>query len=68
MTALLYYSISSDLTEDEILEIDKQVHKNRETVYLFFRKLPSNSKRKAKKLCLYVMFMFAISQPLSPCV
>ena len=28
MTALLFYSISSDLTEDEIIEIDKQVHKN----------------------------------------
>ena len=68
MTALLFYSISSDLTEDEILEIDKQVHKNREAVYLFFTELPSSSKRKAKRLCLYVVFMFAISQPLAPCV
>ena len=25
MTALLYYSISSDLTEDEIIEINKKV-------------------------------------------
>ena len=68
MTALLFYSISSDLTEDEIIEIDKQVHKNREAVYLFFTELPSSSKRKAKRLCLYVVFMFAISQPLVPCV
>ncbi len=68
MTALLYYSISSNLTEDEIIEINKQVDNNQEAVYLFFTKLPSNSKRKVKRLCLYVIFMFAISQPLSPCV
>jgi hypothetical protein len=52
MTALLYYSISSDLTEDEIIELDKQVASNREKVYLFLTELPSNSKRKAKRLCL----------------
>ena len=45
MTVLLFYSIPSDLTEDEILEIDKQVHKNREAFYLFFTELPSSSKR-----------------------
>ena len=48
MTALLYYSISSNLTEDEIIEINKQVDNNQEAVYLFFTKLPSNSKRKVK--------------------
>ncbi len=41
MTALLYNSISSGLTEDEIIEIEKRVAKNREVVYLFVRKLPS---------------------------
>lgn len=41
MTSFLYYSISSDLTKDEIIEIDKQVAKNREAVYLFIRKLAS---------------------------
>lgn len=66
MTALLYYSISSDLTEDKIIEIDSQVANNREAVYLFFRELPSNSKRKAKRIRLYIVFIFAISQPLAP--
>ena len=67
MSSLLYYSISSNLTKDEIIAIDKQVAKNRKGVYLFVRKLPSNSKRKAKRLGFYIVFMFAISQPLVPC-
>ena len=66
MRALLYYSISSNLTENEIYKIDKQVFRNREFVYTFVTKLPSNSKRKAKRLCLYIVFIFAISQPLVP--
>jgi len=32
MTALLYYSYSTNLTEDEIVEIDKKVFRNRELV------------------------------------
>ena len=46
MNSFLYYSISSNLTKDEIIAIDKQVAKNRESL----RKLPSNSKRKAKRV------------------
>ena len=49
MSSLLYYSISSDLTEDEIIEIDRRVAKEREAIYLFFRELSSNSKRKVIK-------------------
>lgn len=67
MTALLYYLISSGLTKDEIIEIDKQVAKNREAAYFFVRKLPSNSKRKSKRLCFYVVFMFIISQTVVSC-
>jgi hypothetical protein len=67
MTAFLYYSVSSGLTENELVEIDRQIFKNQESVYLFLTELPSNSKRKGKKLCLYIVFMFAISQPLAPC-
>lgn len=66
MNSFLYYSISSNLTEDEIIEVDSQVDKSREAVYLFFRELPSNSKRRAKQICLYVTFVVAISQPLTP--
>jgi hypothetical protein len=67
MTALLYYSYSRGLSENELVEIDRRVSRNQESVYLFLRELPSNSKRKAKRLCLYIVFMFAISQPLAPC-
>ena len=61
MTALLYYSISSDLTKDEIIAIDERVAKNREGVYLFVRKLPSNSKCKAKRLGFYIVFISILS-------
>ena len=67
MSLLLYYSISSDLTKDKMIEIDKRVDKNREAVYLFVRKLPSNSKGKAKRLFVYGMFLFQFGQPLVPC-
>ena len=67
MSSLLYYSISSDLTEDEIIEIDRRVAKEREAIYLFFRELSSNSKRKVKRIGLYLIFIFTISQPLVPC-
>ena len=67
MSSLLYYSISSDLTKDEIIEIDRRVAKEREAIYLFFRELPSNSKRKVKRIGLYIIFIFTISQPLVPC-
>jgi len=62
MTALLYYSISSDLTDDEIIEIDHYVTKNRE----FFKNLPSNSKRKAKRVLLYATLIFQLGQQLVP--
>ncbi len=39
MTGLLYYSYSKNLTEDEIVEIDKKVFRNRELVYRFMTKL-----------------------------
>ena len=65
MSALFYYGISSDLTEDEIIEIDKQVARNRQEVYLFLTKLPLNGKRKSKRLFLYGIFLFHLGQPLS---
>lgn len=46
---MLYYSISSDLTKDEIIEIDRQIAKNRETVFFFVRNLASNAKDKTRK-------------------
>lgn len=65
MTSLLYYSISSssDLTNDEI---DQRVKKDYEKISLFVKELSSNSKRKIKKIGFYIVFMFSISQPLTP--
>ena len=45
MSSLLYYSISSNLTKDKIIEIDLYVTKNRE----FVRNLASNAKNKTRK-------------------
>ena len=55
MTALLYYSMSSDLTVDEIIEIDRQVAKNRETVFFFVRNLASNAKDKTRKVIVVIL-------------
>ena len=55
MTALLYYSMSSDLTPDEIIEIDRQITKNRETVCFFIRNLASNAKDKTRKVIVVII-------------
>lgn len=57
MTALLYYSIFSDLSEDEIVEIDRQVAKNRETVCIFVKNLAANGKTTTRK----VVFIIALA-------
>ena len=67
MSSLLYYSISSNWTKNQIIEINKCASHNREAVYLFLIELPSNSTRKAKRLFIYVMFIFQLGQPLVPC-
>ena len=59
MTALLYYSYSTDLTENEIVEIDKKVFRNRELVYRFITKLSSNTKRKTKRVIIVVCLVFS---------
>jgi hypothetical protein len=60
IVALLYHSILSKLTDDEIKEIDKQVSKNRETL----KNLPSHSKPKVQKVLENGMLAFQLSQPL----
>lgn len=64
MTSLLCYQHFSNLSEDERIEIDKEVKKNREEVYFFIRELPSNSRRKVKRLLLRLMVIFEVGQPL----
>ena len=66
MTALLYYTISSNLNENEIIKIDERTAKNREEIYSFIIKLHSNWKQKVKKFCLLVGFEFLIRQSLIP--
>jgi hypothetical protein len=46
MSSLLYYSISSGLTENEMREIDQKVSKNRKFVYTFPTKLSLTTKDK----------------------
>ena len=53
MTALLYYSYSRNLPENEI---DKRFFINRELVYQFLTKLPSNTKRKTKRVIIVICF------------
>ena len=60
MSSLLYYSISSDLTKDEIIEIELRTERQ-------FSYQSSNSKRKAKRLFVYGMFLFQLGQPFVPC-
>jgi hypothetical protein len=60
MTALLYYSYSRYLTEDEIVEIDKKVFRNRELVYRFITRLSSNTKRKTKRVIIVVCLGFVL--------
>ena len=54
MTALLYYSISSTLTEDEIIEVDRRVAKDREAVYIFVRNFAANGKDGTKRIILII--------------
>lgn len=60
MTALLYYSYSTDLSEDEIVEIDKKVFRNRELIYRFITKLSSNTKRKTKRVIIVFCLGFGL--------
>ena len=60
MNSLLYYSISSDLTKGEIIEIDRKTFKNRQTVFFFVRNLASNAKNKTRKVSVVIILGGAI--------
>lgn len=55
MTALLYISYSSGLSEDDKLIIDRQVSRNRETVCIVVKTLASNAKDKTKKVIVLIL-------------
>jgi hypothetical protein len=57
MTVLLYYSIFSNLSEEEIVEIDRQVANNRETVCICVNNLAANGKKTTRK----VVFIIALA-------
>jgi hypothetical protein len=63
----LYISVSSDLTEAQIREIDLQVKQNQEVLCLSVKQLPVKSKRIVKRLKSYTILLFILSQPLVPC-
>ena len=63
MSSLLYYSISSDLTKDEIIEINKQVDNNREAVYLFFRISYATSEQALRDACQRIQEACAALSP-----
>nr|YP_009028998.1 hypothetical protein [Cylindrotheca closterium]AGY78396.1 hypothetical protein [Cylindrotheca closterium] len=54
MRALLYYSISLTLTEDEIIEVDRRVAKERKAVYIFVRNFASNGKNGTQRIILII--------------
>jgi hypothetical protein len=54
MTALLYISYSSGLSEDDKLIIDRQVSRNRETVCIVVKTLASNAKDKTKRVIVVI--------------
>lgn len=60
MTSLLYYSILSALTEDEIIEVNHRVTNNRKVVYIFVRNFPKNAKDQTKKVIRTVVFVVAV--------
>lgn len=55
MTALLYISYSSGLSEDDKLIIDRQVSRNREEVCIVVKTLASNAKDKIKKVIVVIL-------------
>lgn len=55
MTALLYISYSSGLSEDDKLIIDRQVSRNREKVRIVVKTLASNAKDKTKKVIVGIL-------------
>lgn len=55
MTALLYISYSSGLSEDDKLIIDRQVSRNREKVCIVVKTLASNAKDKTKKVIVVIL-------------
>jgi len=54
----MYYLI--DVTEYEIMKIDKEVFRNREVVCRFITKLPSSITRKTKKVSIVFCLRFIL--------
>lgn len=67
MTSLLYYSISSNFTKDEIRKIDIKTSQNRQLIFFFIKELEYNSKAKAKRIFTYGLLLYQLSMPIIPC-
>ena len=66
MNSLLYYSVSSGLTQNKTIAINRNVDKNRKEIYLFVANLPRNSKLRGKIVLSHATFIFKFIQPLCP--
>ena len=55
MTAFLYISYSSGLSEDDKLIIDRQVSRNREKGFIVLKTFASNAKNKTKKVIVVIL-------------
>lgn len=60
MTALLFISYSSDLTEEQQMIINKAVLENREKFCIIIKNIPSTIKIKVKKRILVITFVTAV--------
>ena len=67
MTALLYMSSSSGLSEDEKLLIDREVSRNREKVVIIVKTFASNTKNETKRMIVGIslagVFYFSTVRP-----
>lgn len=50
MSVILYYPILIKLTEDKIIEINKQIYKNRKAICIFVKNIRSNITNITKRL------------------
>ena len=65
-SSLLYISCMSNLTKEEVLQLDRQAEQNRKELFLLLKELRSKSKRKLKRLGLYAVLGLNLGQPVLP--
>jgi len=64
MSSLLYHSISSGLSPNELDKIDERISQDHEFIYFFLTELTLRSKRKIKKIFRHIGVTVMLNQPL----